>query len=58
MYEGQWYLGKKHGKGEITESNGNKYVGKWVEGKYQVPPQAESAIPPPKDIVNVLKEMP
>lgn len=32
-YEGDWLLGKMHGKGVFTWPNGKKYSGEYVEGK-------------------------
>eukprot|EP01038_Epipyxis_sp_PR26KG_P004362 gene4362-6170_t len=33
IYFGEFYLGMKHGKGEICAGNGSKYVGDWMNDK-------------------------
>lgn len=33
VYDGDWHLGKRHGKGKIIWPKGDKYEGDWFEGK-------------------------
>ena len=33
-YEGEWFEGKRHGKGTMTYESGDKYEGEWFKDEY------------------------
>ena len=42
VFEGMWICGKKHGRGELTGSDGRTMIGEWVEDQFSEWKERES----------------